>query len=87
MISNGTIHKATKELEELLLSNAELLDKWNDLTPIARDEWICWLTMPKKQETRDNHLKRLAEELLKGKRRPCCWAGCPHRNPNAKKWH
>lgn len=87
MISNGTTHKATKELEELLLSNTELLDKWNDLTPIARDEWICWLTIPKKQETRDTHLKRLSDELLKGKRRPCCWAGCPHRNPNAKKWY
>jgi uncharacterized protein YdeI (YjbR/CyaY-like superfamily) len=52
---------------------------WQAITPLARNEWICWITFFKKPETRQNHLKRAAEELVKGKRRPCCWPGCPHR--------
>jgi uncharacterized protein YdeI (YjbR/CyaY-like superfamily) len=80
-------HSVPKNLQILLDSNTEILEKWNSLTPLAQNEWICWITIAKKQETRDTRLRRLGEDLLKEKRRPCCWAGCPHRNPNAKKWH
>ena len=70
----------------MLASGTELLDKWNALTPIARNEWICWTTMVKQPETRKQHIARLCEDVSAGKKRPCCWPGCPHRNPNAKKW-
>jgi hypothetical protein len=33
-----------------------------------------------------NQVQRAVEELQAGKRRPCCWPGCPHRRPSAKKW-
>jgi len=52
---------------------------WEDLTPLARNESICWVLWPKKAETRSQHIQRLQSELLEGKRRRCCWLGCIHR--------
>jgi uncharacterized protein YdeI (YjbR/CyaY-like superfamily) len=85
-ISTGTIHKTTPDIQEALMSNPDLLAKWNSLTPLARNEWICWGTIVKKPETRKEHIERLSAELLEGKRLPCCWPGCPHHRPNAEKW-
>lgn len=85
-IATGVVHEVPTDMEKLLSSSKELREKWNDLTPLARNEWICWVTIVKKDETRVKHLKRLKEDLLKGKRRPCCWPGCPHRRESAKKW-
>ncbi|HLD80191.1 MAG TPA: YdeI/OmpD-associated family protein, partial [Candidatus Nanoarchaeia archaeon] len=66
-------------LKEIFISNPDVLEKWNSLTPLARNEWICWITIFRKQETRKDHINRLRVDLLNGKRRPCCWPGCPHR--------
>jgi uncharacterized protein YdeI (YjbR/CyaY-like superfamily) len=85
-IKSGVVHEVTDDIKELLTSNLDLLDLWNKLTPIQRNEWICWVSMVKKTETRIEHLHRLSEEILSGKRKPCCWPGCPHRNPNAAKY-
>lgn len=78
-ISNGTVHKVPADLHKLLLSSKAMLSAWEDITPLARNEWICWITAVKRVETRNDHLKRAKEQLISGKRRPCCWAGCPHR--------
>jgi uncharacterized protein YdeI (YjbR/CyaY-like superfamily) len=85
-IATGVVHEVPEDLEEVLRANSDLLEIWNRLTPIARNEWICWITIVKKPETRKEHIERLCEELKEGKKRPCCWPGCPHRNENAKKW-
>ena len=85
-IATGVLHDIPEDLREVLLADDKLLEKWNGLTEIARNEWICWVTIVKKEETRKDHLKRLKLELLEGKRRPCCWPGCPHRRESAKKW-
>jgi uncharacterized protein YdeI (YjbR/CyaY-like superfamily) len=85
-IAEGVVHEVPADLRKALVANPDVLGKWNDLTPLARNEWICWTTLVKKAETRKEHIQRLCEELLEGKRRPCCWPGCPHRRPNAKKW-
>ena len=79
-------HETPNELRAVLDSSAELKAKWDSLTDLARNEWICWMTSPKKQETRDDHLARLQEEVRGGKRRPCCWPGCPHRRASAQKY-
>ncbi len=78
-IATGVVHKVPDDLRKALTSSPGVLAAWNDLTPLARNEWICWTTFVKKPETRRNHVRRVREELLEGKRRPCCWAGCPHR--------
>jgi uncharacterized protein YdeI (YjbR/CyaY-like superfamily) len=85
-IATGVVHKVPKDLREILVANADVLEKWNSLTPLARNEWICWVTIVKKPETRKEHIEKLCADLVKGKRRPCCWPGCPHRRPGAKKW-
>lgn len=79
-------HETPAELRAVLDQNEALEAKWNGLTELARNEWICWMTSPKTEETRANHLARLQEEVLGGKRRPCCWPGCPHRRESARKW-
>jgi len=78
-ISSGTVHTIPKDLKDTLLSSPKSLDTWEDITPLARNEWICWVTSPKKPETRVHRINRTKEDLAKNKRRPCCWAGCPHR--------
>ena len=78
-ISSGTVHKIPSDLRFALISDAKALGVWEDLTPLARNEWICWVTFVKKDETRKNHVKRTISELREGIRRPCCWLGCIHR--------
>lgn len=78
-ISDGTIHQVPKDLKKAIISSSDVLIAWEDITPLARNEWICWVTSAKKEETRKGRIKRLLENLAEGKRRPCCWAGCPHR--------
>ena len=85
-ISNGILHKVPGDMEKALTSNPDILVKWDSLTPVERNEWICWVTFVKKQETRNGHISRMTEELKEGKRQPCCWPGCPHRKPSAQKW-
>jgi hypothetical protein len=78
-ISSGVVHKITSDLREALSSDSKAHAAWEDLTPLARNEWICWVTFVKKEETRNEHVVRLIKELKEGKRRPCCWLGCIHR--------
>ena len=77
-IAIGLVHEVPVDLQKALIVDLKVLEMSNDLTPLARNEWICWITSVKKQETRKEHIKRLSEDLIKGKRRPCCWPGCTH---------
>jgi len=85
-ISAGVVHELPNDLQKALESDAKALTAWESITPLARNEWICWVTIVKKEDTRKEHVRRLVTELKEGVRRPCCWPGCPHRNPKAKKW-
>lgn len=78
-IANGVVHTVPKDLGTALSADESALERWHDLTPLARNEWICWTITNKLPETRKNHIERTVTELLEGKRRPCCWAGCIHR--------
>src|SRR5512146_238668 len=78
-ISAGVVHKVPADLRKALASDKAALEIWQDLTPLARNEWICWVTFVKKDETRNEHVHRTIRELKEGMRRPCCWFGCPHR--------
>ena len=73
------MHNLPNYFKKTLIKSKEAQTTWDDITPLARNEWICWAISVKKEETRKNHIKRAVEELAKGKRRPCCWPGCPHR--------
>lgn len=78
-LPGGTVHALSKDMRDALLSDAHLQSIWRDITPLARNEWICWVTSAKKDETRAGRIGRMRENLTAGKRRPCCWPGCPHR--------
>lgn len=78
-MSAGMVHAVPPDLRKALISSKAALSAWEDITPLARNEWICWVESVKKVETRKDHVRRVIEELVEGKRRPCCWAGCPHR--------
>lgn len=78
-ISGGTVHKIPIDLKKIILSMPTIKAIWEDITPIARNEWICWVTSAKKLETRDIRIKKAISKMKGGMRRPCCWAGCTHR--------
>lgn len=78
-IAAGVAHELPADLKKALTAVPGVLDIWNGLTPLARNEWICWVISVKKAETRKQHIERVCDELLNGRRRPCCWAGCRHR--------
>jgi Uncharacterized protein conserved in bacteria len=78
-ISGGVAHKVPEDLREVLVSDPKALSLWESLTPLARNEWICWTIFVKKAETRKDHVQRVRTELKEGMRRPCCWLGCIHR--------
>ena len=82
-IASGTVHKMPADLREALTSDPQALEIWEGLTPLARNEWICWVAFVKKDETRKEHVKRTVSELKEGMCRPCCWLGCIHRTDKA----
>ncbi len=78
-ISGGVVHPMPADLKKVLAADKEALVHWESLTPLARNEWICWVEYVKKAETRKEHIDRIPEQLKEGDRRPCCWIGCTHR--------
>lgn len=77
------MHKLPADMRRALVKDAKAVTAWESLTPLARNEWICWVTFVKKAETRAEHVERMIEELKDGERRPCCWIGCIHRKDKA----
>jgi Bacteriocin-protection, YdeI or OmpD-Associated len=78
-ISDGLVHTVPPDLKQALTATREIADLWEDLTPIARNEFICRVEDAKREKTRVSRISRTVEELLEGKKRPCCWVGCIHR--------
>lgn len=79
----GLVHSVPSDLTVALKTDVKARDLWEELTPLARNEWICWVISVKKAETRKEHVVRVVMELKEGKRRPCCWIGCIHRSDKA----
>ena len=77
-MSSGITHEAPEDLKEVIVSEIDTLHIWEGLTPIARNEWICWIESARTHETRVQRIERFLTDLKEGKRRPCCWPGCPH---------
>ncbi len=78
-IAGGTVHTMPGDLRKAITSTPAAKAVWDDITPLARNEWICWVTSGKKVETRGIRIKKALSKLKGGMRRPCCWAGCTHR--------
>jgi uncharacterized protein YdeI (YjbR/CyaY-like superfamily) len=74
-LPGGVVHELPADLREALLVNATALDAWKEITPLARNEFICWVEDAKQESTRARRIRRTQEELEEGQRRPCCWPG------------
>jgi hypothetical protein len=84
---HGTVHSAADDLQSALTADAAASNLWQNLTPLGRNEFICWVDDAKQAKTRERRIHRTVEELHEGKKRPCCWAGCIHRTDKApSKW-
>jgi len=79
-------HDVPPELQAMLDRDSALANKWGALTELGRNEWICWTISAKQEATREKRRARLHEDVLGGKKRPCCWPGCPHRSEAARKF-
>lgn len=81
-LEEGVVHTLPRDLEKAIRQHSYATELWHDITPLARNEWICWVTSAKQEETRKRRVTVGLDKMKKGMRRPCCWAGCPHRNKN-----
>jgi hypothetical protein len=79
----GSVHTAGEDLEAAVRLDPDVLALWEKLTPLGRNEFICWIDDAKRPVTRRRRIARTREELREGKKRPCCWAGCIHRTDKA----
>ena len=83
-LPDGTVHTVPPDLRTALAADDRALASWSDITPLARNEWICWVEDAKLDDTRQRRIRRTHTELAEGKRRPCCWPGCSHREKNGR---
>ena len=83
-VPGGVVHKLPTDLRKALTANSTELAAWKDITPLARNEFICWVEDAKQDKTRERRIRRTQEELEEGMRRPCCWPGCKHRERTGK---
>ena len=83
-VPGGVVHGLPGDLRSALVGNAVALAAWQDITPLARNEFICWVEDAKQEATRERRIRRTQEELEEGQRRPCCWPGCKHRERTGK---
>ena len=79
IFATGVVHKIPADFKKAIIADSMALTTWEDITPLARNEWICWVTSAKQLETRARRIKVGLSKLRNGMRRPCCWAGCTHR--------
>ncbi len=78
-LPDGTIHPLPADFRKALTADKVAKDLWLSFTPLARNEWICWVTSAKQAATRARRITVGLDKMHHGMRRPCCWPGCPHR--------
>lgn len=76
---HGVVHEAREDMQAAVRAAPDTFALWQKLTPLGRNEFICWVDDAKQPQARARRIERTCEELREGKKRPCCWAGCIHR--------
>ena len=71
------MHSEPADLKRTLAAAPGAGALWNSLTPIARRDFMSWITSAKQEETRMRRIARVPDMLKSGKRRPCCYALVP----------
>ena len=70
----GEALRLPTDLRTALAATAVAKAQWNDLTSIARRDFISWIESAKQPETRRRRIERACSMLAAGKRRPCCYS-------------
>ena len=78
-VAGGVVHPLPADLRSALTDSGAALAAWADITPLARNEFICWVEDAKREPTRLRRITIAVDKLERGERRPCCWPGCAHR--------
>ncbi len=78
-VSGGEVHEIPDDMANQIILLPDILKIWEDLSSLARNEWICWVESANKDETRNKRIKWMLTHLRNGKKRPCNWQGCIHR--------
>lgn len=78
-LSGGTVHPLPADFRKAIAADSRARKLWTAITPLARNEWICWVTSAKQDATRKRRIAVGIDKMRKDMRRPCCWPGCPHR--------
>lgn len=61
------------DLRDALDDTPETAEPWDDITPMARWEWVRWVNATKNPSTRERRVEASVSKLLSGHRRPCCF--------------
>ncbi len=65
-IAHGVVHKIPNDMRSCILATQQIADIWQSLTPLARNEWICWIESAKKSETRERRTRIMQDKLMQG---------------------
>lgn len=65
--------KVPADLKKALAATPTAKAVWSDITPLARRDWIQWITSGKRAATRTLRIGKACDMLANGKRRPCCF--------------
>ena len=63
------------DLRKSLGASSAVIALWEQITPMARRDWVRWITSAKQEETRRRRIEAACDMLSSGKRRPCCFPG------------
>lgn len=69
--------KILKNLTNILSQNTSARKQWEDITPLARRDFLSWILSTHNEETRMKRMKKSCSILAQGKRRPCCFSLVP----------
>ncbi len=61
------------DVQKALATDREAYGLWQDVTPMARWDWLRWIGSTAKSETRQKHIEVAFSKLKNGTRRPCCF--------------
>ena len=68
-----TARTLADDLRAALDDATDLAETWDDITPMARWEWVRWVNATRNADTRERRIEVSLSKMRAGKRRPCCF--------------
>lgn len=62
-----------KDLVEAIEKAKDIQKLWQEITPLARHEWVRWVSGTAVEDTRKHRIEVAISKMRKGERRPCCF--------------